>query len=776
MSHQIVYSLAYQTKDAVARDEAKSELTFAVGAESQRYKPNKLMLGSMEFPIVQYSIEEGGWDRVYFCERIEITPSLRSLTLQETAMGETRTARAVLPLHLNPIVEWQHDSGGLRVRFAHPHALWNDDGEPIAGAVAAYGGAVSLLCTPLGTLRLAEGDATPDGDDAIRVDARVAGEPVRAEQPFGFLHVAGPPSPEALCDALSRALADRTLRSRYVVVYDAFENKATLQTEQFAGDGDRFRLAVTAGDSLVSLLGYAIGQSERIFHRPALDPSSIGTGLRDAQLDVRGRLLLQQTQNIDVKASGDTAPYRLPPAQFRAWTHATLRPGWYTPTHRPMATGAPIRITQEWDMQFNRFFFPPTKDGQPPSLVFVDPSGRTQARALTPGRYTPDSIAAHLEQMMNRAVASSVPAVGFVVAFDACEGTFSFSCEMRDERTGRATPAPFSLLFAHPASLDPTRFGFGEVNYESHARYVSDHAIQTPTLEWPRAACDADAQARRSPTNLYQISEHTARKTLRINAMSPPPMVLLVVDFDPIRCELLVLTYMGGVRFAHGLRPGAIVDLTPLGRKMELLVEGSVQEMDPAALERRLAAVVSPEGLFDVEAAMPEAASLLRLRVPRVEWTRAKKQVLGLHIPVEPSNFCFSDGLPKSIGGQRLGFAPKAVQWGIDGTNRCGDGLRCPPFDATAVHALDHPDYVLLYLLEGKRSSLLQHQDRNSVTAPFAKIILYPLFREERMVPREVNLTSGEGMTRFTLAFKNPDGTAYRFHNAEFSFTLNFIS
>ena len=122
------------------------------------------------------------------------------------------------------------------------------------------------------------------------------------------------------------------------------------------------------------------------------------------------------------------------------------------------------------------------------------------------------------------------------------------------------------------------------------------------------------------------------------------------------------------------------------------------------------------------------------------------------------------------------GFAPKAVQWGIDGTNRCGDGLRCPPFDATAVHALDHPDYVLLYLLEGKRSSLLQHQDRNSVTAPFAKIILYPLFREERMVPREVNLTSGEGMTRFTLAFKNPDGTAYRFHNAEFSFTLNFIS
>ena len=65
-----------------------------------------------------------------------------------------------------------------------------------------------------------------------------------------------------------------------------------------------------------------------------------------------------------------------------------------------------------------------------------------------------------------------------------------------------------------------------------------------------------------------------------------------------------------------------------------------------------------------------------RLRVPRVEWTRAKKQVLGLHIPVEPSNFCFSDGLPKSIGGQRLGFAPKAVQWGIDGANRCGDGLR----------------------------------------------------------------------------------------------------
>ena len=39
----------------------------------------------------------------------------------------------------------------------------------------------------------------------------------------------------------------------------------------------------------------------------------------------------------------------------------------------------------------------------------------------------------------------------------------------------------------------------------------------------------------------------------------------------------------------------------------------------------------------------------------------------------------------------------------------------------------------------------------------------------------EHQLLSGESLSTFVLRFTNPDGTPYRFHNVDFSFSLNFI-
>jgi len=122
-----------------------------------------------------------------------------------------------------------------------------------------------------------------------------------------------------------------------------------------------------------------------------------------------------------------------------------------------------------------------------------------------------------------------------------------------------------------------------------------------------------------------------------------------------------------------------------------------------------------------------------------------------------------------------LGFRDGATQWGVDGSLQTLSGVCLPPFVAPSVHNLDHPDYILVYLSDGKRSSTLQHTDGNNVTTPLTKIVLYPSFREERMIPRDTMFMSGESLTRFSLWFTNPDGTPYHFHFASFSFTLNFL-
>ena len=145
---------------------------------------------------------------------------------------------------------------------------------------------------------------------------------------------------------------------------------------------------------------------------------------------------------------------------------------------------------------------------------------------------------------------------------------------------------------------------------------------------------------------------------------------------------------------------------------------------------------------------------------------------VALSIEAQPFNLCF--GIQHSVPAKTLGFRKGATQWGIDGSVISG-ALRVPPFVAPALHTLDHPDYVLMYLTEGKVGTTLQHRSGGATTMPFAKIVLYPLFREERMLPRDTTLLSGESLAQFTIRFTNPDGTPYHFHGVDFSFSLNFV-
>ena len=91
------------------------------------------------------------------------------------------------------------------------------------------------------------------------------------------------------------------------------------------------------------------------------------------------------------------------------------------------------------------------------------------------------------------------------------------------------------------------------------------------------------------------------------------------------------------------------------------------------------------------------------------------------------------------------------------------------------MHCLDHPDYVLLTFSESSGAGLTHSYDGEHKDV-WCKLSLFPLFREERMLPRDTTLLSNQ-LSRFTIAFWNPDmRTPYRFHGAQFSFSLAFVS
>ena len=251
-----------------------------------------------------------------------------------------------------------------------------------------------------------------------------------------------------------------------------------------------------------------------------------------------------------------------------------------------------------------------------------------------------------------------------------------------------------------------------------------------------------------------------------------------------MRHTLRARTYSSPVPYAHGLIAGDIVHITALPAakvglmKMNEVGEWAVEDVQRCPLAPRWgrSGVVMPSDGSTSGFAMPnwEQVDVVFQVRPTSELSSCIGLALALQIETQPFNLCF--GLAKSVPSRTLGFPEGATQWGVDGSVVSSNDLRVPPFIAPSLHMLDHPDYVLMYLTEGKVGSTLQHRSGGATTMPFAKIVLYPLFREERMLPRDTTLLSGESLAQFTVRFTNPDGTPYHFHDVDFSFSLNFVN
>ena len=419
-----------------------------------------------------------------------------------------------------------------------------------------------------------------------------------------------------------------------------------------------------------------------------------------------------------------------------------------------MCVGQPLRFASEVEASWNRLYFPIVKVGEASHrIVFSDPNGRIYTCGIPPGRYTPQSACAHLSSAMTSAVHQVDETVEYCVR-RTDDDRFAFECKVS------GSPAVFSILFHHPLSVDAGRFGFPAQPLAGRDSYVAP----TPT-HMPERMC-----------NVLRVSEVAAQCKFRFHATMHPPMIAVVTSRRGSSGVVCVKTYVNRQPFAHGLHDGHVVQICNCG---DATVVSPQKDDDGDAGETTVAATAAaiPSGCScivenDGDVSDP---TLLTLRVPALRGLSDEGTCFQITTPSpEPWNMCLCR--PGTIPAHVMGFPERSIQCDVDGSVAdARGGALSPPVDAPFAHNLDHPDYVLLTFSEGSGAAL-EHSYGGENKHVFCKLSLYPLFREERMLPRDTVLL-GTNLATFTISFWNPDmRTPYHFHGRHFSLSLNFFS
>ena len=456
---------------------------------------------------------------------------------------------------------------------------------------------------------------------------------------------------------------------------------------------------------------------------------------------------------------GNVSTWPCEATQF--WDYIEIPQGFYSPCHRPMCIGQPMRFGAEVESAVNKLYFPlPQSGGNTEHLiVFSDPDGRVLTCSIPPGRYSPQTLCSHLESNMTAVGKQFTPSISFTVYFNNRD-EFVFTCERTVRGVYRS--AEFGLLFNHAASIDGGRLGF------DNQPFVGSHTYTSPICY---KILHTERDTHRTVCNIVRMSEISSQKRFRLHSVAPPPLVGVVVNSKE-KGIMCVNTFVNRKLFAHGYQDGDLVRISWYPTH-DIQVNGgdiTIKESDATFPDGDCTCVVRSSR---VEGKDVESVCALSFEVPPIDCIFDEGRCVQITTSPEPFNIHF--GKENSLPGRFIGFDEGAVQWGEDGSINDGEGRNLPPFEAPYVHCLDHPDYVLMTFSESSGANF-EHSYGGQQKHIFCKLSLYPLFREERMLPRDTMLMRNN-LSRFTLSFWNPDmKTPYRFHGVNFSFSLNFIS
>lgn len=707
-----VATLCFHTRDAVQRDD--STLTFTMPSDRLSTGAAKVALASCEFPMVQWTVEEE-WNRLYIQEGIRIDDENNFLGISLRIPGEIETSNPIcltIPPRFNVVCKTTRKGSLVEVECARPHGLVKTPA--LSEDLRLVGSAQGDVC--LGS------EWTPCSAHSFRI-------PSVAAHDFSHLFAPTVPTLKHLC-ALLTAAATEALASSPVSMLFRYDES-----------GDRILLNAQCGiaNTVVRIL-----------------PGGLA--------NLCGLSMVAQRLSA-------TSSLQWPCEATSFWDYVEMPPGFYAPCHRPMCVGQPMRFGPELELAINRFYFP-LLTNESHVLVFTDPEGRVHSCSIPSGRFTPETLCVHLERGMTAAARQLAPTVTYSVYHNE-DDRFVFSCEQ--EHGGRVRPAKFGILFHHPKSVDPTRFGFSAQPLSTSHTYVAPRPTRAATV-----ICSPSAHPthRRRVANILRVSEITPQKRFRLHGVPPPPMIGIVQaqrgDGGASTTRLLLVrTYVNGRSFAHGFQAGDVVKIAVCAvPAMEEKESESVKEC-PCKIPTECTCVV-----LDAVDENPDTnhydACLMSLRVPALLDGLGDPGVcVQLTGETEPWSMHFAK--PRTLPAHLMGFPASAVLWGHHGTVSDDAGSFLPPFEAPFSHCLDHPDYVLITFSESSGANF-EHSYNGESKQVFCKLSLYPLFREERMLPRDTTLLQTT-LTRFTLSFWNPDmRTPYKFHGAQFSFSLNFVS
>ena len=723
-------------------------------AENARRQASRVMLASIELPMSQWSIEEE-WSRVYLTERLRIEPRRRLVSVQvEGDDGKRSHATAALPLHLNRLTSVEVVGGCVVVHTEHPHGLspaalaWITGNEAHAKIVGAAVGPIDVS-TAWREQRLEIKDAhvfevTPQHGPP---------EVLAVESKGGHLYFPSPPSPDALARLLTA-----TLQQGIAVAFDKDQCRFRLTLAAYPEGATMVRMSV-GGDALASLMGLSGASHSFTRYAPSARTAGYASSAESrAFLDSHVTTSVARIAGVGGAAVGmggaavDAPPLTIVADASALFGYVTLRPGWYAPSQRVYSTCPPLRAPSEWALQFARFMFPASEDGKQLGVVFTDPRGVDRIVEIASGLYTAQSICDYLTAMMNLAPDGARVAPSFQFSVKFRDGRFSFACHT--PRDGVDLGLAFALHFDRPRSVSAARFGFADgAALEGSDAYESSHVVAEASTPFGRMH------------NLYELSEVAGQRKFSIRPRAPIGVMCIAENYERGVLKMRCVT-PDAKSVSHGIEAGRVVTLSAAG-----FVEGAAARHEPILLDASTLCVVA-RGVEN------RGVTTIDVEIPATPWVLEavrEHKAMRMTCAVEPCSFCFCDRLRHTIGGERLGFPDATLQWGLDGAVRTRQ-LRVPPFLSPESHNLDHVDFLLLRLREGKASVLTQCQSRGQSIDVFGKVCLNPVFRNERHLPVELALTGSDRLDAVTIEVLNPDLTPYHFHGATWSLSLGFLT
>lgn len=456
--------------------------------------------------------------------------------------------------------------------------------------------------------------------------------------------------------------------------------------------------------------------------------------------------------------------------------------GWYTPVSRPSGPADPL--AGEMELQMSRFRLSPPPENQqvPPGTSSIynfaveTPWGVTVLAPIPTGHYVPRSFA----QTIQTAVRERVIALGglpwneFTVAFDVPTSTFRISDSLARN---------FILRFDHPFTFNPKRIGF-----DAH-RYVGSPVYEGDPLVLPRRSSRGSETGLGCPgwpVNWYVVSDGGAQRKFRITGQ-PTKTAEATAFVDGVGVECAVGAGIGPALPADA-PPGSMV----LKTRIQHIDSGGGLAQFPFALPYQKydtiivadtttgllhqGVVVADAGEMFVDG-VGDLSQIIMVYVPGVVatdvacgWTwrvmaPAEYAPLTLALPMATQGCVNARTLPIRV----LGFPQGVTAWQPDTDNT---------LTAPSIYDLDHPDYILMdlgfdYL---RKTDSFQIAGAGGNTVAFAKLVVYPNYQVQGLLPRELISANMDSPVQFNVKFANPDGDRYFLNGRGFSFTLSYTS